>query len=293
VGARARRGPPALSGASSAGWARFLDERDPAALKALATAAVAQGAPLVVVAASAPEPALVIVRARELPRPRPQGVRRRTPRTRRRQGRRRRRPAHDRRARRARAPHRVRSRARAHGRRRGSRVNIYPAIDLLDGKIARLERGKPRGAHDLRNRSGRSGPAVCGAAGAALWLHVVDLIPAHSATRRRTYAHVRRVTEEASRHGMRVQAGGGLRAASDHRGPVRLRRRTRRARHGRGGEPDAHARTASTSTAAASQSRIDARDGEVVSPQAGPRARAAARSTSRVNWPAWACCRVV
>jgi alanyl-tRNA synthetase len=54
---------------SAHGWARFLDERDPAALKALATAAVAQGAPLVVVAASAPEPALVLARARELPEP--------------------------------------------------------------------------------------------------------------------------------------------------------------------------------------------------------------------------------
>ena len=47
-------------------WARFLeDERDPAALKALATAAIARGAPLVVVAAERPEPALVIVRPRE------------------------------------------------------------------------------------------------------------------------------------------------------------------------------------------------------------------------------------
>jgi len=51
------------------GWARFIDERDPAALKALATATVAQGAPLVVVASESPEPALVIARSRELPGP--------------------------------------------------------------------------------------------------------------------------------------------------------------------------------------------------------------------------------
>ena len=47
-------------------WTRLLeDERDPAALKALATAAIARGAPLVIVAAERPEPALVIVRPRE------------------------------------------------------------------------------------------------------------------------------------------------------------------------------------------------------------------------------------
>ena len=56
-------------GQASGGWARMLEERDPAALKALATAAIARGAPLVLVAATEPEPALVIVRARELSEP--------------------------------------------------------------------------------------------------------------------------------------------------------------------------------------------------------------------------------
>jgi len=59
----------AASAGSASGWARFVDERDPAALKALATSAVAQGAPLVVVASGSPEPALVIARSRELPGP--------------------------------------------------------------------------------------------------------------------------------------------------------------------------------------------------------------------------------
>jgi hypothetical protein len=61
-----------LAAAEAAAWvgegtlARFLeDERDPAALKALAVAAVARGAPLVIVAAASPEPALVIVRPRD------------------------------------------------------------------------------------------------------------------------------------------------------------------------------------------------------------------------------------
>jgi hypothetical protein len=54
------------TGEATAGWARFIeDERDPAALKAVAAAAIARGAPLVVVAAATPEPALVILRARD------------------------------------------------------------------------------------------------------------------------------------------------------------------------------------------------------------------------------------
>ena len=56
----------AVRAADGSGWARFIDdERDAAALKALAAAAIARGAPLVVVAAATPEPALVILRPRE------------------------------------------------------------------------------------------------------------------------------------------------------------------------------------------------------------------------------------
>jgi alanyl-tRNA synthetase len=47
----------------------MLDERDPAALKAFAQAALKHGAPVVVLAARAPEPALVVMRARELSAP--------------------------------------------------------------------------------------------------------------------------------------------------------------------------------------------------------------------------------
>jgi alanyl-tRNA synthetase len=53
----------------TAAWARFLETRDPAGLKALATAAIGRGASVVVVAAALPEPALVIARERELPVP--------------------------------------------------------------------------------------------------------------------------------------------------------------------------------------------------------------------------------
>ena len=59
----------ASADAAAAGWARWLEERDPAGLKALATAAVAHGASLVIVAAPSPEPALVILRPREAAAP--------------------------------------------------------------------------------------------------------------------------------------------------------------------------------------------------------------------------------
>jgi len=53
----------------TAAWARLLDQRDPAGLKALATAAIGRGAQVVVVGALKPEPALVVARERELPSP--------------------------------------------------------------------------------------------------------------------------------------------------------------------------------------------------------------------------------
>lgn len=59
----------ARSGSPAPGWARILDERDGAGLKALAVASVAAGAPLVVVAARAPEPTLVVARRREAGEP--------------------------------------------------------------------------------------------------------------------------------------------------------------------------------------------------------------------------------
>jgi alanyl-tRNA synthetase len=67
--ALARSASPGRAGAGARGWARIVAERDPAALKALATAAIARGAPVVVVAALLPEPTLVILRARDLPDP--------------------------------------------------------------------------------------------------------------------------------------------------------------------------------------------------------------------------------
>ena len=55
--------------AEAAGWARVLDERDMAALKSLALATLRRGAPLVVLAARAPEPVLVVARPRDRKEP--------------------------------------------------------------------------------------------------------------------------------------------------------------------------------------------------------------------------------
>ena len=91
-------------------------------------------------------------------------------------------------------------------------MNIYPAIDLLDGKIARLERGN-REAKTIYEIEPVDAVRKFAAAGAR-WLHVVDLNRAFGDPTS-NLAHIRRLTEEASRHGMRVQVGGGLREASD------------------------------------------------------------------------------
>jgi alanyl-tRNA synthetase len=55
--------------ADAMGWARMVDERDAAGLKSLALAALRRGAPLVVLAARAPEPVLVVARPRDRKEP--------------------------------------------------------------------------------------------------------------------------------------------------------------------------------------------------------------------------------
>jgi len=91
-------------------------------------------------------------------------------------------------------------------------VNLYPAIDLLNGRVARLERGRRESATvyevdpvDAVRRFAAAG---------ARWLHVVDLNRAFGDATS-NLLHVRRVIEEASRQGMRAQVGGGLRAVAD------------------------------------------------------------------------------
>ena len=91
-------------------------------------------------------------------------------------------------------------------------MNLYPAIDLLDGRVARLERGR-RESSTIYDIDAVDAVRKFAAAGAR-WLHVVDLNRAFGDPTS-NLPHVRRVIEEASRQGMRTQVGGGLRAASD------------------------------------------------------------------------------
>jgi len=91
-------------------------------------------------------------------------------------------------------------------------VNLYPVIDLLDGKIVRMERGQ-RTATTVYETAPVDAVRRFAQAGAR-WIHVVDLNRAYG-DGASNLDHVRRVIEEASRQGMRVQVGGGLRAAAD------------------------------------------------------------------------------
>jgi len=91
-------------------------------------------------------------------------------------------------------------------------VNLYPAIDLLNGRVARLERGRRESATVYEIEAVEAVRRF--AAAGARWLHVVDLNRAFGDATS-NLPHVRRVIEEASRQGMRVQVGGGLRALAD------------------------------------------------------------------------------
>lgn len=91
-------------------------------------------------------------------------------------------------------------------------MNLYPAIDLLDGRVVRLDRGR---REETTTYEIDPVDAVRNfAAAGARWIHVVDLNRAFGDPTS-NLSHVRRVIEEASRQGMRCQVGGGLREASD------------------------------------------------------------------------------
>jgi phosphoribosylformimino-5-aminoimidazole carboxamide ribotide isomerase len=84
---------------------------------------------------------------------------------------------------------------------------IYPAIDLRGGRVVRLTEGK----FDQEKSYGDDPLAVAKefAAAGATWLHVVDLDGAKDPTRRQTAL----VEKIARGSGLRVQTGGGIRAA--------------------------------------------------------------------------------
>ena len=85
---------------------------------------------------------------------------------------------------------------------------IYPAIDLLGGRVVRLTEGK----FDQEKFYGDDPLAVAKdfAAAGATWLHVVDLDGAKDPTKRQTAL----VEQLACGSGLRVQTGGGIRDES-------------------------------------------------------------------------------
>jgi phosphoribosylformimino-5-aminoimidazole carboxamide ribotide isomerase len=90
-----------------------------------------------------------------------------------------------------------------------SGVELYPAIDLRDGKAVRLVRGD----YDAETVYDDDPVAVAAgfAADGARWLHVVDLDAARTGESvNRTV--VAAITAAVGVHGMRVQSGGGVRS---------------------------------------------------------------------------------
>lgn len=85
---------------------------------------------------------------------------------------------------------------------------LYPAIDLLDGRVVRLHKG----AFDAVTDYGGDPVAVAEAFGeaGASWVHVVDLAGARDGARRQSET-IRAICQT----GLRVQTGGGVRSADD------------------------------------------------------------------------------
>ena len=86
-------------------------------------------------------------------------------------------------------------------------MNIYPAIDVLDGRVVRLLRGD-FGASTTYGRSVADQLVAWRQAG-ALWVHVVDLDGA------RTGNPNPGLWREVTGQGVRVQLGGGIRGVAD------------------------------------------------------------------------------
>ncbi|TGY87835.1 1-(5-phosphoribosyl)-5-[(5-phosphoribosylamino)methylideneamino] imidazole-4-carboxamide isomerase [Marinicauda algicola] len=85
---------------------------------------------------------------------------------------------------------------------------LYPAIDVLDGRVVRLEKG------DFNAVTDYGGDPVAVAQGyldaGADWLHMVDLSGARDGARRQGA-----LVEKIARTGIRVQTGGGVRSEAD------------------------------------------------------------------------------
>jgi phosphoribosylformimino-5-aminoimidazole carboxamide ribotide isomerase len=90
-------------------------------------------------------------------------------------------------------------------------VDLYPAIDLFDGNVVRLQQGD----YDQQTFYGSDPVAVARAfvEQGARWIHVVDLDAARSGSPRNR--HVVAAIVEAVRGSAHVQTGGGVRTLAD------------------------------------------------------------------------------
>ncbi|MEQ8404482.1 MAG: 1-(5-phosphoribosyl)-5-[(5-phosphoribosylamino)methylideneamino]imidazole-4-carboxamide isomerase [Oceanicaulis sp.] len=85
---------------------------------------------------------------------------------------------------------------------------IYPAVDVMDGRVVRLEKG------DFNAVTDYGGDPVAAAKSwrdkGAEWLHLVDLSGARDGTRRQ-----HDLVEAVANTGLKVQTGGGVRTEDD------------------------------------------------------------------------------
>lgn len=87
-------------------------------------------------------------------------------------------------------------------------MKLYPAIDVLDGRVVRLERGDFDAVTDYEADPVRIAAGF--AAAGADWLHLVDLSGARDGARRQTG-----LLGNLAASGLRIQTGGGVRHQDD------------------------------------------------------------------------------
>lgn len=85
---------------------------------------------------------------------------------------------------------------------------LYPAIDVLDGRVVRLAKGDFNAVTDYGGDPLAAAQAWRDAG--AEWLHVVDLSGARDGARRQTL-----LVDAVASAGLRIQTGGGVRTADD------------------------------------------------------------------------------
>lgn len=85
---------------------------------------------------------------------------------------------------------------------------IFPAIDLKDGKVVRLHKGRFDTAHQVADDPVETAKTFCAAG--ARYLHMVDLDGARDGKRKNS-AIVQAVAEV----GLRIELGGGIRSMAD------------------------------------------------------------------------------